>query len=59
MKLIKELIYMWYTKKFCCHDWKFYHETKTMPSSRNNTVPLKIEHTLICKKCGEIKRIEL
>lgn len=56
--MIKELIYMWFKKKFCCHDWKFYHEMKTMPSNGSET-PLRIEHTLICTKCGAIKKIEL
>ena len=52
------------TKKTCNHDWVI-HETTGI--FRNNlffpslspNVPICTELTLICKKCGKIKRIKL
>lgn len=39
----------------CCHEWELYSETKTYEGSRC----LKTEHTLICQKCGKIKKIRI
>lgn len=42
--------------KWCCkHSWNKYYESQTKNSEHEN--PYKIEHTLICKNCGKIKKI--
>lgn len=52
-----ELIKQWLAKKACCHDWIFHAETKVYDDPYSN--PVYIKHTLICKKCGKIKRIKV
>lgn len=40
----------------CCHEWENYHITKTYENDSDKK-PWKVEHTLICQKCGKIKKI--
>lgn len=40
----------------CCHKWEEYQASKTYG---NSLIPSKIEYTLICQKCGKIKKIEI
>ena len=40
----------------CCHKWETYRSSKTYSIS---STPYKIEYTLICQKCGKIKKIEI
>ena len=42
----------------CCHEWETYQITKTYDDDYDKR-PSKIEHTLICQKCGKIKKIKL
>jgi len=50
-------------KLSCKHKWYTYNETETYSSftcgSIKNEIPIKHKHTLICKKCGKIKKIIL
>jgi len=52
-----ELIKQWLTKKACHHDWILHAKTKVYDNPLEN--PVCIRHTLICKKCGKIKRIKV
>lgn len=54
---MKELIISLLKKWSCSHSWEKYYENQTF--SYRNKLPSKIEHTLICKNCGKIKRIEV
>ena len=47
---------LWCLKKFCMHDWKAYHITNVMG---DGDIPIRIDHTLICRKCGKIKKISI
>ena len=51
------IIKQWLAKKACCHDWKV-HETVNVYDSQFE-YPICTRQTLICKKCGKIKRIKL
>lgn len=41
----------------CSHKWERYYVTEAW--SKKSKLPTKIFHTLICKDCGKIKRIEV
>lgn len=42
----------------CCHEWTINKITRTYENFYDKR-PSKIEETLICKKCGKIKKIKL
>ena len=42
----------------CCHEWESHHTTKVYENSFDH-IPWKVEETLICQKCGKIKKITL
>lgn len=42
----------------CCHRWETHFKTKVYEKS-SDTKPYEIEETLICSKCGKIKKIKL
>lgn len=42
----------------CRHEWENYRTTKSYENA-SDKFPWKVEHTLICKKCGKIKKIEI
>ena len=42
----------------CCHDWESHNKTDVYASATSK-MPYKTKETLICKKCGKIKRIIL
>lgn len=42
----------------CRHHWKTYQTSKVFASDFDKT-PIRIDHTLICKKCGEIRKITI
>lgn len=42
----------------CCHDWETYHITNVYEND-SDKIPWKVEHTLICQKCGKIKKVKL
>ncbi len=50
---IIQLILKW----ACGHKWEIHHRTNVF--SDNHKLPDAIKDTLICTKCGEIKRITL
>lgn len=45
-------------KLACCHDWELHRRMNTYDEYSVNK-PWKIEETLICQKCGKIKKIQL
>ena len=45
-------------KQACCHDWESHNRTDVYMYS-DSKMPYKTKETLICKKCGRIKRIVL
>ena len=55
--LIKQLFVKW----TCSHDWKVHHDVELYYSedTRPNRLPYGHRQTLICKKCGKIKKINL
>lgn len=56
-----DLIKQWLAKKACYHDWEV-HSTKEVYDDFllfRSDYPAYINQTLICKKCGKIKRIKL
>ena len=54
MNFIKE-----YFSKLCCkHDWEERYNV-TVYEYGFSIIPIKHKVTLICKKCGKIKKIEL
>jgi len=55
IELIKQILAKW----GCMHQWKTYHKTNVYDWARNSDLPNRIEVTLICTKCGKIKKIEL
>lgn len=42
----------------CCHEWENRHITRSYKNDYDK-MPSKVELTLICKKCGKIKKIEM
>ena len=46
------------SKASCHHEWYVHDETKTFEGP-TSSLPYKITQTLICKKCGKIKKIEI
>ena len=42
----------------CCHKWETHQTSKTYENYYDKR-PSKIEETLICSKCGKIKKIKL
>lgn len=53
-----ELIKMWWTKKYCHHEWESYHRVRVFEDNSAKR-PIETRETLICKKCGKIKQIVL
>lgn len=47
-----------FEKWACCHDWESHNKTDVY-ASETSKMPYKTKETLICKKCGKIKRIVL
>jgi hypothetical protein len=41
-----------------CHEWKSHRTMKSYDESWDK-LPAKVEETLICQKCGKIKKISL
>lgn len=52
MGFIKDFL----SKLSCHHEWYVHDQTKTYEREWSKK-PYKIEQTLICKKCGKIKKI--
>lgn len=44
-------------KTYCLHDWYTYHTTNV--NVNEDGVPQRIDHTLICRKCGKIEKISV
>lgn len=42
----------------CCHNWETHFQTSVYEKSYNKR-PWEIQETLICQKCGKIKKIKL
>jgi hypothetical protein len=42
-------------KLTCCHRWESWHKTNIFEFPDSNR-PFKIRETLICSKCGKIKK---
>lgn len=42
----------------CCHEWKT-HRRMSSYDGTHDKLPTKVEETLICQKCGKIKKIQL
>lgn len=42
----------------CCHKWELHRRMSTYDDYSGNR-PSKVEETLICQKCGKIKKIKL
>lgn len=42
----------------CCHEWELHQRMKSY-DNYSCDIPWKVEETLICKKCGKIKKIQL
>ena len=42
----------------CCHEWKT-HRTMRSYDEVWDKLSTKVEETLICQKCGKIKKIKL
>ena len=55
---MKTLIKQLFTKWGCMHDWKLYHSAD-LYENNSKPRPYASRHTLICKKCGKIKKINL
>ena len=55
--LIKQLFAKW----ACMHDWKLHYAAELYHSddTRPGRLPYGERQTLICKKCGKIKRIKI
>lgn len=62
---MKQLITNIFKKLACNHDWKLYNRHKiyssdcALFSDTDGIMPTKTIDTLVCKKCGKIKRIRL
>ena len=55
--LFKEQIIELLKKKCCHHEWEKYHAHQTYAKA-SDELPMYVTHTLICKKCGEIKQFK-
>lgn len=55
---MKKLILQWFEKIACHHEWMMHKEVEVYASEKDE-LPVKTKQTLICKKCGKIKRITL
>lgn len=42
----------------CCHKWET-HKRMRSYDDEHDKLPSKVEETLICQKCGKIKKITL
>lgn len=42
----------------CCHKWET-HRRMSSYDEEYDKLPTKVEETLICQKCGKIKKIKL
>jgi hypothetical protein len=51
--LISKIIDKW----FCLHKWELYQRTNAF--SKGYQRPSRVEDTLVCKRCGKIKKISL
>lgn len=56
--LFKEQIVELLKKKCCRHEWEKYNVQQTY-ANETDKMPYKVTHTLICKKCGEIKQFNV
>jgi len=52
--MLKKLI----EKILCMHKWNTYNESKTFEYS-GAELPIYVTHTLICEKCGKIKKVNI
>lgn len=55
--LFKEQIIELLKKKCCRHEWEQYNVQRVF-ENESDSMPYKITHTLICKKCGKIKQFK-
>jgi len=55
----KQLFKRWLLKHTCSHDWEVHYEIKVRDSDSILNIPVAIRQTLICNKCGKIKKINL
>jgi len=53
--MILKLIEKW----ACKHQWKVHHNMEVYNTLNNPKMPRKVRQTLICKKCGKIKQVDL
>lgn len=56
--MIKKLITAWFKKRNCMHNWSFYSK-RYMHYFSLDDAPDYEEHTLLCTKCGKIKKIKV
>ena len=56
--LFKEQIVELLKRKCCRHEWEKYHVQETY-ANETDKMPMYVTHTLICKKCGEIKQLKV
>lgn len=42
----------------CCHEWKLHRKVSTYEADEDKR-PVKVVETLICTKCGKIKKVRL
>ena len=54
MGFISELLSKW----SCHHEWMVHHETHEFENDYSKR-PCRIIETIICKRCGKIKKIKL
>lgn len=54
---MKELFKQWLAKLACMHTWRTHCRTKDV--EYDGGIPRAITETLICEKCGKIKKITL
>lgn len=47
-----------FQKACCCHDWEERYKTRVFETDSSSR-PYEIKVTLVCKKCGKIKQINL
>ena len=61
MKRLFDVLIRILEKWSCHHEWSVYHQTEIYSQFANvdTDVPMKRRHTLICKKCGKIKKINV
>ena len=57
MNSIVYFLRMWADKWFCKHKWREYNRSSIYGD--HSKLPICIEATLVCKVCGEIKKINI